>query len=128
MLNIRRPGDLCLVNEHWFLVLVEELERIIEKALGDEAAGNGWIIRLKFITTYRHLLMFPQITILNNWVAISQICKVLILSFKLLLVPRQEIRPMVLIIVFKAIVNVDWPIHVSLYLRNIYLANFLLKV
>lgn len=44
VLDIRRPGDVRVIDRNLTSSLLLQLERVIEKTLGYESAGNSWII------------------------------------------------------------------------------------
>lgn len=80
VLDIRRPGDVRVIDRNLTSSLLLQLECVIEKTLGYESAGNSWISCLQICSFQILLLVLPEVASRDNWIAVGQFVNWHILS------------------------------------------------
>lgn len=71
VLLVRRPGDVLLADFNLITLRSGESERIIEETLGNETTGGGWILKIHFFSIEIVLLVLPEVTHLDNGIAVA---------------------------------------------------------
>ena len=105
------PGVWFIVDK-WHLsvfVLLIQSESIVEITLGHQAAWDGWISWLQWIAIQVDLLIGPKMLHFDNWVTISQLRNLLVLSRQLVIVSWFNVSSVILVEVVKLVVHIDWP-------------------
>jgi len=80
VLDIRGPGNVCVIDGNLTSSLLLQLESVIEKTLGNESAWNSWIGWLEFLTIQVLSLVPPEVAGRDNWIAVSEFVNWHILS------------------------------------------------
>ena len=56
---------------------------VVENTLGNQTTWNSWPLRLEFSSAETSLLVLPEVTNLNDWVAVSELVNWEILTIQL---------------------------------------------
>lgn len=108
ILDIGRPSDACLVYWDLLALLVEELEGVIKYTLCYQTAWNSWVVLFKRLAVQVELLVLPEVSDLDDGVAVAQLVDGQVLAVKLVGISRFNVSSMVLVEVVQLIVHVHW--------------------
>lgn len=92
---------------------------VVENTLGNKTAWNSWSLWVKFtsslsIFTPSVLLMIPQVSDSDDWVAVTKLFWFTILTIELSAVSRFDISSVVLVEVVKLIIHIYWSLNLGL--------------
>ena len=124
--HITGPGNALLNNVDLGTllrprVLLVQLEGVIEDRLGNQAAWGRWQIVVqwgvtlarRWVHSHVELLVRPEVAHLDNWIAVRQVFQLQVAARQLRIVSRLDISPMVLVEVVQLVVNVNWPLDLT---------------
>lgn len=125
--NIWGPCDTGLSNINSLILVILEDVGVIEHALGDETAWNGWQVVIEDLATNTFLLVIPQVSNLDNWIAVTQLIGCEIISIELRAIPGLHVSSVVLVEVVQLIIHVDWSLNFTSDLINVHGAIALIR-
>lgn len=88
---------------------------VVENTLSYKTTWNSWPLWLESFPIDTFLLVQPEVTNLDNWVAVSEFINWEILTIQLVGISRFYVPSMVLIEVVKLIIHIDWTFYFFFY-------------